>query len=186
MIGKKNIVFGFLFLVTTAALGPLMVQKYETVFTVLAEKQQTVGRLQSLSVNEFEEELEALSDGAIARANTAGILTLNKLLNAQYDINFIRGGPHAHGNLESMLNIVVGVVLCFLALSPLVKQVISWMFIVGTLLHSGAAYLGTVFGLGWANAILQTGVGPGLILLGLLIMGIASYTAFQGRLVHDT
>lgn len=185
MIGKKNVAFGFLFLVFTAALGPYMVQKYQTFFEVMGEKQQSVGRLQALSQNNFEEDLEALNAEQIAKANTAGILTLNKLGNVQLDINMIKGGPHAHGNLEALLNIAVGLALSFVAVSALFKQVISWTFIVGTLLHSGMLYLSRVFNQGWAETLLNTGIGPVLILLGLLLMGIAVIRGFEGRFVRD-
>jgi len=42
MIGKKNIVFGFIFLTFTASLGGVMVDMYEEYGTVAAEKQTAV------------------------------------------------------------------------------------------------------------------------------------------------
>ncbi len=96
MIGKKNIVFGFIFLVFTASLGPYMVQKYDTYNEAIANKQQDVGRLQQLKNDEFEEELEALNADQIARANTDGILAINTLINAEAAIDIIKGGAHAH------------------------------------------------------------------------------------------
>ncbi|MGD8547391.1 MAG: hypothetical protein PVJ10_05420, partial [Thiohalophilus sp.] len=144
MIGKKNIVFGFIYLVFTASLGVVMVDKYETYGAAVQEKQSSVGRLQQLQTNNFEEMLEPLSGEQIAKANTAGVLSLNKLLNLESEIDAIKGGPHAHGNLESLLNIVVGLVLGFLAVNVIFKQIISWIFIAGALLHSGMLYLGTV------------------------------------------
>ncbi|MFO8026028.1 hypothetical protein [Thiohalophilus sp.] len=185
MVGKKNIVFGFIYLVFTAALGLVMVDKYEDYGAAVQDKQAAVGRLQQLQTNDFEEMLEPLSGAEIAKANTSGILSLNKLLNLESEIDGIKGGAHAHGNLESLLNIAVGVVLGFLAVNVIFKQVISWMFIVGTLLHSGMLYLGTVFGLGWANAILNTGIGPFLILIGLALAGIAAAMGYRGEPVKD-
>lgn len=185
MIGKKNIVFGFIYLVFTAALGVVMVDKYEAYGAAVQEKQSSVGRLQQLQTNNFEEMLEPLSGEQIAKANTSGILSLNKLLNLESEIDAIKGGPHAHGNLESLLNIAVGLVLSFLAVNVIFKQIISWIFIAGALLHSGMLYLGTVFGLGWANTILETGVGPFLILIGLALAGIAAAMGFRGEPVKD-
>jgi len=179
MIGKKNIVFGFLYLVLTAALGPLMVDMYEDFGKAMGEKQTLVGRLQALQENEFEEDLEALSADQIAKANTAGILSMNKLMNSELPIDGIKGGPHAHGNLESLLNIVVGLVICFLAVPIWLKQLVSWLFIVGTVMHSGMMYLSTVFGFAWAETLLQTGIGPICVLLGLLAAGIASFMGFK-------
>jgi len=180
MIGKKNIVFGFFYLMLTAALGPLMVDMYEDFGGAMAEKQTSVGRLQALQENEFEEDLEPLSADQIAKANTAGILGLNKVLNSELPIDSIKGGPHAHGNLEALLNIVVGLVICFLAVPVWLQQLISWLFIVGTVMHSGMLYLSNVFGIGWAETLLQTAIGPICILLGLLAAGIASVMGFNG------
>ena len=180
MIGKKNVVFGFLYLVLTAALGPIMVDMYADYGNAMTEKQGTVGRLQALQENEFEEDLEPLGAEQIAKANTAGILGLNKLINSELPIDGIKGGPHAHGNLEALLNIVAGVVICFLAVPVWLQQLISWLFIVGAVMHSGMLYLSTVFGFGWAETLLQTAIGPICVLLGLLAAGIAALMGFNG------
>lgn len=185
MIGKKNIVFGFIFLAITAALGPLMVNMYQDYGKAAQEKQTTVGRLQALKGNSFEEELEPLTAMQIAQANTDGILSLNKLTNTEIAIDSIKGGPHAHGNLEALLNIVVGLVLSFLAINVMLKQLISWLFIIGTLLHSGMLYLDRVFELTWAATILGTGLGPVMILAGLLLTGIVAIKGFNGEVVRD-
>lgn len=185
MIGKKNIVFGFIYLVFTAALGPVMVGMYSDFGAATQEKQAAVGRLQQLKTNNFEEMLEPLDGKQIAMANTDGILAINKMNNIQMSIDAIKGGPHTHGNLESLLNIAVGVVLTFLAVNVLFKQVISWVFILGALLHSGMLYLNRVFEIGWAGWLLETGAGPVLILAGLALMGIATAMGFKGQLVRD-
>lgn len=183
MIGKKNIVFGFLYLVLTASLGPYMIVKmFPDVGSAALEKQAAVGRLQALKGSNYEEELVPLKDGQIARANTDGILALNKLYNAQEPVDEVKAGPHAHGNLEALLNIVAGVVLCFIALAPLYKQIISWVFIAGAVFHSGMLYL-LNFGVEWAGAVVK--IGPILVLLGLLMMGIAALLGFRGEIVKD-
>ncbi len=174
MIGKKNIVFGFLYLVCTASLGPFMVTQFDAVEQAQMEKQAAFTRLEQFSANNFEEDLEAMSAEQIARANTAALLALNQQFNARAPIDAIKGGPHTHGNLESLLNIVVGVVLGLLTVSALFKQIISWVFIAGAILHSGMLYLAVVFQQGWAGTVLNTGIGPALVLLGLLLAGIAS------------
>ena len=174
MIGKKNIVFGFLYLVCTAALGPFMVTQFDTVEQAQQEKQAAFSRLEQFSANNFEENLEAMSADQIARANSGALLALNKQLNARAPIDAIKGGPHTHGNLESLLNIAVGLVLGLLAIPVLFKQIISWVFIAGALLHSGMLYLAIVFHQAWAGTLLNTGIGPALILIGLLLAGIAS------------
>lgn len=185
MTGKYNIVFGFLYLVLTAALGPLMVSNLPAIGQAQAEKQQSVGALQLAASSGFEnaETLEPMTATEIARANAAAILALNKQLNAELPNTAIKGGPHAHGNLEALLNIVVGVVLMFLSVGVRFKQVISGVFILGTLLHSGVLYLAVVFNLAWAGMLLGTGIGPVLILLGLLLAGVAAAIGWKERAV---
>ena len=104
MIGKNNIVFGFIFLAFTASLGAMMVNMYEEYGTVSSEKQTSVGRLAQLKTDGYEEELEPLTAKQIAMANTDGILSLSKLGNVEFGIDFIKGGPHAHGNLALSLS----------------------------------------------------------------------------------
>ncbi|MDH5691845.1 MAG: hypothetical protein OEZ47_01935 [Gammaproteobacteria bacterium] len=185
MIGQKNIAFGFIFIIFTVALGPYMVKLYEGWGAAYGEKQTTVGRLQQLKADNFEEDLEALAPEAIAKANTDGILILNKLINVETEIDMIKGGPHAHGNLEALLNIIVGLVLCFVTASLLIKQIISWLFILGTLLHSGLLYFERVFHMEWAGTLLQTGAGPIMIMIGLVMMALVSVKSFSGELVRD-
>lgn len=185
MVGKKNIVFGFIYLVFTASLGAVMVNMYDDFDKAMQEKQTSVGRLQQLKENEFEEELDALPPAEIAKANTDGILSLNKIRNTEFAIDSIKGGAHAHGNLESLLNIVVGIALCFIVVATWLKQLISGLFIVGTILHSGMMYLGVIFEMSWALKLLGTGVGPVMILVGLLLMGIVSFIGFKPELVKD-
>lgn len=186
MVGKKNVVFGFLFLVLTAALGPYMILQSESVGEAQAKRNAAMSELRLRVDGGFldEQTLETMSADQIARENARTILALNTGLNARAPIEAIKSGPHAHGNLESLLNIVVGVALVFLAVPLWLKQAISWIFIAGTLLHSGALYL-AVFGFGWAGTVLESGVGPGLILLGLLLAGVAALIGFRVEPVHD-
>jgi len=181
MEGKKNIVFGFLFLLITASLGPYMVVTLlPDVEKAALEKQAVLSDLQLVVSSEFEnpETLDEMTADEIAKANSEAILALNKNLNAGISIDTIKGGPHAHGNLEALLNIVVGLILGLLTISSLFKQVISWIFIVGTIMHAGMAMLG-VFGFSWAGMLLGTGIGPVLILLGLLLMGVATFVGYK-------
>ena len=188
MVGKKNVVFGFLFLATTAALGPLMVMMYEDWGAANGEKQVVVGQLQQLKASDFAEAPETLEDltaKQLAISNTEAIIAMNKVGASEFQIDFIKGGPHAHGNLEALLNIVVGIALCFIAAPLRLKQAVSLMFIMGTLLHSGLLYLERVFMFEWANTLLSTGIGPVLILLGLVLMGAIAAKGFRGEFVKD-
>lgn len=189
MVGKKNIVFGFIYLVFTAALGPyIIVSYYDDIGTAEANKQQKVGFIQQAASDGFSIDLEPMTADQIAKANTGAILALSAKLNAQAPVNAIKGGPHAHGNLEALLNIAVGFLLCFLAVHKKVKQTISWVFISGTVMHSGLLYLSTGLDLGWANALMASPVayiGPVLILLGLLFAGVAAALGFRGTIEPD-
>lgn len=186
MIGKKNVVFGFLMLVVTAALGPYMAVKLVPgVDEARVLKQEKVGRLQQLQENNFEEDLQALPTDAVAKANTAGILALNLLYNAQAPIDAIKSGPHAHGNLEALLNIAAGIALCFIAVAPLFKHIISWLFILGALLHSGVLYLVVALDQYWVLPVMKSGIGPVLVLAALLSIGVAAFIGFKGEPVKD-
>ncbi|MDH5395505.1 MAG: hypothetical protein OEW97_04475, partial [Gammaproteobacteria bacterium] len=88
MIGKKNIVFGFIFLTFTAGLGAVMVDMYKEYGTAAAEKQLALGRLAQLKTDGFEEELVPLTAEKIARANTDGILSMSKVSNVEFGIDY--------------------------------------------------------------------------------------------------
>lgn len=187
MSGKKNIVFGFLYLVLTAALGPYMVREMLPVAGEAAQKkQQVVAKLQLLADSGWEdpETLERLDAEAIARRTAEAVLAINAQLNARAPLESMKGGPHAHGNLESLLNVAAGLVLLFLAVPRWVKEAISWIFIAGALLHSGMLYL-VNFGVGWAGTVLGTGIGPILILVGLLAIGLAAAVGLRPEPVRD-
>jgi len=185
MTGKCNIVFGFFYLVLTAALGPVMVNNLPDISAAGQSKQAAMAPLQLAADSGFEnqETLEPMTDGEIARANAKALLALNAQLNSLVPNTAIKGGPHAHGNLEALLNIAVGLVLLVLTIGTRFKQAISAIFIVGTLLHSGVLYLGVVFGMGWAFTVLGTGIGPILILLGLVLAGVASLLGLKDKAV---
>ncbi|NOZ10925.1 MAG: hypothetical protein GXP09_07810 [Gammaproteobacteria bacterium] len=189
MVGKKNIVFGFIYLVFTAALGPVMILNYVgDVNSSRSAKQIQIGDLQNAVDAGFELDLDPMSADTIAKQNSLALLSLSAYLNSQEPINAIKGGPHSHGNLEAMLNIVVGLMLCLVAVTPLLKQIISWLFIIGTLGHSGLLYLAVGLEQAWAGSLLigPVGyVGPSLILIGLLLAGVAAAIGFRGTPVED-
>ncbi len=188
MIGKKNVVFGFLFLVFSAGLGPVMVNMYADWGAANAKKQEAVGHLQNLAAADFEEDpetLEELDAKTLAVADAEAILAMNAVAAQEFAIDYIKGGPHAHGNLEALLNIAVGLTLGFLAVGVVLKQIISWCFILGTLLHAGMLYLERVFELAWAGTVLSTGIGPVLLLVGLLLTAVAAFMGFQSEPLED-
>jgi len=145
-------------------------------------RRENMAALQLMASNGFEADLEPLSAEQIARRNTAALLALNSQLNLQAKLDAIKGGPHAHGNLEALLNIAAGLCLGFLAVAPLLKRLISGLFLLGTLLHSGMLYLTVVFELPWAGQVLATGVGPVMLLTALLLTGVAAAVGYRGQL----
>ncbi|MEE8482470.1 MAG: hypothetical protein V3S12_03870 [Acidiferrobacterales bacterium] len=190
MIGKKNIVFGFFYLVFSAALGPYMVvTQFEAVGEAQARRGQTLSALQDIASNGYvDEELNDMTGKQIAISNTGALLALSANLNSRNTIEAIKSGPHSHGNLEALLNIVVGLVICFLAVSVRFKQAISWTFIAGTLLHSGVLYLAVALQIPLAGAFLASPVaiiGPLLVLAGLFMIGVAALKGFQGEIIRD-
>jgi hypothetical protein len=190
MIGKKNIVFGFIYLVFTAALGPYMiVSQMPAVAEAQGERQARMSELQQAAAGGFlDTELNSMSAEQIAKTNTRAILSLSASQNARNGIEAIKSGPHAHGNLEAMLNIIVGIALCFIAVPRLFKQVISWTFIAGAVMHAGLQYMAAVFQFAWAFALFNSPVavvGPVLILAGLAMMGVAAFLGFRAEPVRD-
>jgi hypothetical protein len=133
------------------------------------------------AVAELNQAGQGSDPGELERVQTLTMLALDKKFKADDPIDSIKGGPHAHGNLEALLNIAVGVVLGLLTVAPWWKEAISWLFIGGALLHSGILYLGVVLGQGWAWAVLNTGIGPLMLLAGLLLAGVASVRGFSPR-----
>jgi Flp pilus assembly protein TadB len=185
MIGKKNVVFGFLYLVFTAALGPYMLVNLFGDFTAAsAEKQQQMATIAQARTDGYELDLEALSAEQIAKMNSDGLLAMSKVDNARAPIDAIKSGPHVHGNMESLLNVVAGIALCFIAVARWLKQLISWVFILGALLHSGMLYLQS-FNVAWGATLLNTGIGPVLVLLGFLLIGVAAAIGWKGEPVRD-
>jgi uncharacterized membrane protein YgdD (TMEM256/DUF423 family) len=185
MIGKKNVVFGFLFLVLTAALGPLMVIEAGKLEETQAAKHRALEKLQASSEGEAKSEggIILLTDEKID-VNTEVILAMNEAMGAEAMRDSIKSGPHAHGNLESLLNIAVGITLCFVVVSALFKQLISWLLMIGTVFHSGMLYIGVVFAQSWAWTFIK--IGPPLLLFGIFCMGIAVAVGFKGQVVRDT
>jgi hypothetical protein len=175
MEGKKNIVFGFLYLIATASLGLVMVGMSGDVGEAAAEKQEKVSALQQGLQSDF------MMGGDPIEVTSDALMAMNSYINAQRPIDGIKGGAHAHGNLESVLNIAVGILLMFLAIPVWFKQVISYLFIAATLLHSGMLYLAnpSILGWGWANTVLNTGIGPFALLIGFGLMAIAVFIGLK-------
>lgn len=78
-----------------------------------------------------------------------------------------------------MINVVAGLFLGLLAIPAAMKQLISWLFILATVLHSGMLYLAVVLGLEWPGLVLSWSLGPMALLAGLLLAGVAAVKGYR-------
>lgn len=188
LTSRITIAFGFLFLAASAALGPYMLLKLHPTATAAQEARvEATGKLAEVAGANYDdpETLAPITADKLGRIVTEAVLSINREINARAPIDAVRSGPHVHGNLEALLNIAVGVALLFVRLpGAWMKPAIGASFVVGTLLHSGMLYLAVVFQQAWAGRILATGIGPVLILLGLVAAGLALAFGFKGEVVR--
>lgn len=126
MTGKKNMVFGFFYFLTTLGLGMFLANQFH---------------------------LPPEEVGAWLQSQQHAMLK----------------AAHVHGNLESVLNILIGYLLCRLALDAWIAKTVSILLIVGALFHSGMLYLAGL-GVGFAPALLP--IGAISVVLSMLLMGI--------------
>jgi len=70
------------------------------------------------------------------------------------------------------LNIAAGLVLLTLAIPASYKTLLSLLFLIGAVMHSGMLYLIAVFGLRWAGNL--TIIGVVALIAALFLTGIAS------------
>lgn len=170
MNGKVNIVFGFIYLAMTALLGPvLLVPQLGANLKTMGDTAQVVDKVQEGLRNDFKGFKGANSPNKVIGQATVSIFNFTK--NSK-NLSLLAGGPHAHGNLEALLNIAAGVVLLTLAIPANFKKLLSILFLIGAVFHSGMLYLGGVFGLMWAYNF--TIIGVIALLAGLVFAGIAS------------
>lgn len=189
MIGKKNIVFGFIYLALTAAVGGIMIlQHFDARSTAEANKRVQLGVLQQIVTDEYEVDLEQISSLELAKNNSQAILAISNRINAQKPISTLRSGAHTHGTADALLNIAAGFMLLFLAAPRWIKQTISWLFISGAVLHSGMLFLVSVLGQSWASVLLNGppgAIGRGLTLVALVMAGLAAAKWFSVTPVID-
>ena len=189
MIGKKNIVFGFIYLALTAAVGGVMILgHFDDRTKAESVKREKLGVLQQIVASDYEVNLEQISPLQLGKTNSQAILAISNRINAQKPISTLRSGAHTHGTADALLNIAAGFLLLFLAAPVWMKQTISWLFISGAVLHSGMLFMVSVLGQGWARFLLNGppgAIGRGLTLLALVLAGIAAARWFSASPVLD-
>ena len=112
MIGKKNIVFGFIYLAATAALGAVMILGYFDERRIAGNlMQEKVSILQQIAFDNYERDLEPVAPIELAKANTEAILAISTRTNVQKPINNIRFKIFYHllGRYYTQGNIIVRV-----------------------------------------------------------------------------
>ncbi len=121
-VGKKNILFGLAYFLTTLGLGIFLANQ--------------------------------LNEGASEWLDSPS--------------HYLLATAHAHGNLESLLNIVLGFLLCrFGAKAGKLSEATSGLLLLGAVFHSGMLYLA---GLGVGAALNLAPVGAFFVVLGVACM----------------
>ena len=83
------------------------------------------------------------------------------------------GHAHSHGNLESVLNILIGYILCQLETSSGLLHAVSILLLIGAIFHSGMLYLSGL-GVGFALNLAPIGAISLVITMALMVYVIAT------------
>ena len=166
MSGKINIIFGFFYLALTAVLGPaFLVPQFGDRGAAMKQASQAVAEAQTAAQ-------APESKTSVAELGQKNAAALSALLEADKKQQIVGKGAHSHGNLEALLNIVAGFIILSLAIPCNFKRLLTLLFIVGALFHSGMLYLGSVLGIGFAFKFLL--IGEVALIGGLVLMGVAA------------
>lgn len=79
---------------------------------------------------------------------------------------------HVHGNVEALLNVIIGYLLCRLTLDSWIAKAASALLIIGAVFHSGMLYLG---GLGAGFAFSLAPVGAIALVISMFLMGLGVF-----------
>ena len=169
MSGKVNIVFGFFYLAITAFLGPFYLVPAKGV-----DYQKFVEM--NKAVEAIKQDVSSANDKTKV---SAALSNITDYLSSIKKTGAVGSAAHAHGNLEALLNIVAGLVILSLAVPSSYKTVLSGLFIVGAVFHSGVLYLAMVFGISAAGKL--SIIGAIALLTGLVLAGVASATGIKKK-----
>jgi len=126
-IGKKNMIFGFAYFITTLMLGLYL--------------------------------------ASLAEEHVPGA--------EENPLHELLGHAHSHGNLESVLNILIGYILCQLETSSGLLHAVSILLLIGAIFHSGMLYLSGL-GVGFALNLAPIGAISLVITMALMVYVIAT------------
>lgn len=170
---KRNVISGLLLFSLSILLGPYMTVVLRG--SAEAPKAEYTASLQALeSARKAYQDEGGESEPGAAAANLAAassqvLVAKAALEKTQTFMGHVRSS-HAHGNLEGILNIVVGLFLGLVAVSTRVRAAISWLFVAGSWSHGGFLVL-SKYGLVFLLPFVKFGA---LILLAGLFSLVAS------------
>lgn len=138
---NKNVLSGLLLFSVSILIGPYLMGTFAkdnlgpAGMKVFTEARELQGALV-----EFDEAGDEVAKAAATEkvAVAAGKTTVEQLKYGQVESRWGNFKfSHAHGNLEGILNILMGFVLAQLAIAVKFREVISWLFIAGSWGHAG-------------------------------------------------
>lgn len=183
MTGKYNIVFGCFYLAVLAVLGPwTFIQHGAARAAADTDRARQLDALRLAASNDYAVDLQPLSAEQLARANSAAVLALAGSQDRAAVVTGFATGPYLHGGLESVLNILIGILLGLIAIPVAYKQAVGASLIAGTALHSGLMLLASVPDWLWIRQALDGPlaiVGPALLALGLIGAGLAALWRYR-------
>jgi len=177
----KNVISGLLLFGLSILIGPYMMGSLKTELLAPALTAQfTQARALQGALGEYEgaDIGDAKSVAADALAGEAGKAVIANIKMKQAEDRFDNFKfSHAHGNLQGILNILMGLMLAQLAISVKFREVLSWLFILGSWGHAGFFILGNFLvaenpKLGFFFLV-NAKFGGGLLILGLWLTLIA-------------
>jgi len=168
---KQNIIAGLLLFCLSITLGPYMMRSLpneESQVAARTELREAFAELRAAQDALEGDNVEQVADIANAAARAARAHVNNEFAGFRADnIAF----THAHGNLQGMLNILIGLFLGRLAVHALARQIISWGFIAGAWVMSGSLFLGNMMGQFWALQYMIWG--GGILIVSLIGLTLA-------------
>ena len=178
---NKNVLSGLLLVAISILIGPYLMGPFsEEVYGPAKIKVFTEARELQGALAGYEEAADeaAKAEAADVVAIGAGKTTIEGLKFGQIDDRWGNFKfSHAHGNLQGILNILVGLVLAQLVIAVKFREVISWLFIAGSWGHAGFFIVGNFLvtenrELGFFF-LSNAKFGGGLLILGLWLLLVA-------------
>lgn len=138
---NKNVLSGLLLFSISILIGPYLMGPFsDDVLMPALTAQFTEARALQGALADYDgaKDGDAKSDAANALAVAAGKTVIETLKAKQVEDRWDNFKfSHAHGNLEGILNILIGLVLAQLAIAAKFREVISWLFVAGSWGHAG-------------------------------------------------